>query len=501
MKKTIVLSFVLLGLTLWIHAAEWSGIRFVVSMSDPDNHRFQLEMQVPVLTNDTVLLRMPQWTPGYYQLMDYASDLLNMHVTDNQGAALVCQKADGNTWKVVAGKKPFRVRYEVNASQSFVARSLLDSTHAYLIPANMCLYPVGQLNRSVRIELKPSKRWNQTVTGLVRISDNVYQAPDYDILYDCPILIGNLTELPAFDLNGIRHRFVGYDLGQFDGETMMRNIRKFIVEATKMIGDIPYDSYTFIGIGSGRGGIEHLNNTTVSFQGDRLRSEADINDIILYLGHEYFHNFNVKRIRPFELGPFDYNRPNRTNQLWISEGLTMYYEYVLAKRAGLMDEKGVLACFENHIRSVQNNPARLVQSMVQSSYGTWEDGPFTKPGQTISYYEKGPVVGLVMDLAIRKATSNEKSLDDVMRYVYETYYKELKRGFTEAEFQQACERIAGVSMTKEFEYVTTTKEFDYSGYLNSFGLELTGSGENLQLKRMAEMDANQQSALKKWLSE
>jgi predicted metalloprotease with PDZ domain len=215
----------------------------------------------------------------------------------------------------------------------------------------------------------------------------------------------------------------------------------------------------------------------------------------------------VKRIRPFELGPFDYNKANRTTQLWISEGLTMYYQYVLAKRAGLMDEKTYLKSFEGHINSVQNNPARLLQSMSQSSYGTWEDGPFTKQGQTISYYEKGPLNGLIIDLAIRRATQSKKSLDDVMKFVYDLYYKKLQRGFTDAEFQQACETVAGVPLTKEFEYVNTTREFAYADYLKYIGLELVAGTEPdkksvpYSLRRSETIDAAQLAALKAWMSE
>jgi len=482
-------------------------LQFVVSMPEPADHRFRTEFYVIGVQGDTVLLRMPKWTPGYYQLMDYASDVLNLTVSGTDGKAISAVKLDGNTWMVASHNQAFRVKYEVMAVQPFVARSFLDSTHAYIVPANNFLYVVGHLDEPVTVEIKPNALWKNTATGLDEVSKTLYSAPNYDILYDSPLLIGNLEELPPFEVKGITHRFIGYQMGSFDGALMMQNMRKYVVAATEMMGEVPYKQYTFIGIGNGRGGIEHLNNTTVSFSGSRLKSEAAINNIILYLGHEYFHNFNVKRIRPFELGPFDYNKENRTTQLWISEGLTMYYQYVLAKRAGLMDEKTYLNSFGEHINSVQNNPARLAQSMNQSSYSTWEDGPFTKPGLTISYYEKGPVLGLVMDLAIRRTTQGKKSLDDVMRFLYDTYYKQLKRGFTDAEFQQACETVAGVPLTKEFEYVSTTKEFDYAPYLAYVGLEVVGETEPggktvyYGLKRSANMDAVQLAALKSWMSE
>lgn len=359
-KRYLLLLFICLGFS----ASAKPNLQFVVSMPEPASHRFRTEFKISGVEGDTVLLRMPKWTPGYYQLMDFASDVLDFKALGSKGEALTFYKCDGNFWKVGTHGKPFTVTYDVLAAQNFVARSLLDTTHAYIVPANNFLYIDGRLNLPVSVEIKPNGRWKQTVTGLDKVSDQVFSAPNYDVLYDCPILMGTLSELPAFEIQGIPHRFIGYELGSFDGTLMMRNIRRFITTAAAMFGELPYKSYTFIGIGQGRGGIEHLNNTTISFNGNRLVSEAAINDMILYIGHEYFHHFNVKRIRPFELGPFDYNRENRTTQLWISEGLTMYYQYMLAKRAGLMDAKGYLACFEGHINSVQRNPGRLKQSMA-----------------------------------------------------------------------------------------------------------------------------------------
>lgn len=502
-------TFLLWICTLSLFAiGEQPVLKYVVSMPEPSNHRFHTEFSISGLKADTVLLRMPKWSPGYYQLLDYAANVMNVTVSID-GVNVPIIKSDGNTWKVASMKGDLLVKYDVEANQQFVARSFLDDSHAYLVPANTCMYVVGMLNVPVSVEIKQRPNWKHVATGLEQVPGamNVFSAPNYDILYDCPLLIGNLEELPAFEIKGIKHRFIGYNMGKFDGALLMKNLKRFIEAAAGMIGDIPYKEYTFIAIGQGNGGIEHLNNTTVSFNGARLVSEAAINDMILYLGHEYFHHYNVKRIRPFELGPFDYNKENRTTQLWISEGLTMYYEYVLSKRAGLMDEKKFLSSFAGHINSVQNNPGRLLQSMIQSSYGTWEDGPFTKRGQTISYYEKGPLNGLVIDLAIRRATKDMKSLDDVMRLVYETYYQKLQRGFTDAEFQHACETVAGSSLAKEFEYISTTKEIDYTDYLKHLGLELVNQAPQdakslkYSLQRSSTMDAGQLSALKSWLSE
>ena len=252
-----------------------------------------------------------------------------------------------------------------------------------------------------------------------------------------------------------------------------------------------------------------MNSTTVSFEGKELKKPGGINRVMSFLAHEYFHHYNVKRIRPFELGPFDYTKENRTNLLWISEGLSVYYEYLIVKRAGIIDDSTLLQNFEKNINTLENNPGRFYQSLSQASYDTWSDGPFGKQGaeanKSISYYDKGPVVGLLFDFAIRHASGNNKSLDDVMRYLYWHYYKELHRGFTDAEFQQACEDIAGVSLTDLFEFVYTTKELNYKKYLSYAGLALTEtidstSGKRiLQLDRLKDITSEQNAILKSWL--
>src|SRR5690606_34871540 len=194
--------------------------------------------------------------------------------------------------------------------------------------------------------------------------------------------------------------------------------QKIIAATVDLFDDIPYGQYTFIGIGPGRGGIEHLNSTTVSFDGNQLKTQEDINRTLNFLSHEYFHHFNAKRIRPFELGPFDYDLGSRTNQLWIAEGLTVYYEYIISKKAGIKDTQTFYSDLESHINTVENNPGRQHQSLSQSSYNTWSDGPFgnmgKEKGKTISYYNKGPLVGLLLDLNIRELTNSKASLNDVM---------------------------------------------------------------------------------------
>ena len=453
-------------------------LEYTISMPNPEKHYFEVELNCNGWITDTINLNMPVWMPGYYQLMNYAQYVENVTVSDNNQKHSPVKQINSNTWQaVIPANKTFKINYKVKADKNFVANSFLDSTHAYIIPAATFFYINGNTDMPVRIKVNLNPQWSQIATGLNKSEgkSNEFEAADFDILYDCPILIGNLEELPPFFIHGIEHRFICYKMSSFDRQDFMNNLKKVVQAGINIIGDIPYKQYTFIGIGPGRGGIEHLNNTTVSFDGKGLDNREGMIRTLNFLGHEYFHNYNVKRIRPFELGPFEYDRENKTNLLWVSEGLSVYYEYIMIKRAGVINEQELFSDFESNINATENNPGRFKQSLIQSSFNTWGDGPFGKPGETISYYDKGPLVGLILDLSIRNATQNRKSLDDVMRFLYWHYYKNLQRGFTDAEFKQVCEAMAGVSLDNEFEYVNTTRELDYGKYLSYAGLKLTES--------------------------
>lgn len=487
-------------------------LRYTVSIPNPDSHYFHVELNCSGWKDDTIDFKMPNWMPGYYQIMDYSKMVENFTAKSNN-KNLAVKIINGNTWQIKAAKnKSFILSYDVKADKQFVANSYLDSTHAYIIPNSLFLYINEHINIPVTVKISGIKSGFKIATGLEAIAgkSNEFQAPDFDILYDSPLLIGDLEELPSFKVNGIEHRFIGYKLGNFDKTAFMNNLKKVVESAVAIIGDIPYKQYTFIGIGPGRGGIEHLNNTTVSFDGNGLDNPEAMNTMMNFLAHEYFHHYNVKRIRPFELGPFDYDKGSKTNLLWVSEGLSVYYEYLIVKRAGLVSQQTLFNYFENSINSFENSPGRFYQSLTQSSFETWSDGPFGKQGEnankSISYYDKGPAVGLILDFSIRQATQDKKSLDDVMRFLYWEYYKKLQRGFTDVEFQNACETVAGISLANVFEYVYTTKEIDYNSYLSYAGLRINAEVDSkskikkYSFKFLKSVNETQQKMLNSWLN-
>ena len=328
--------------------------------------------------------------------------------------------------------------------------------------------------------MKPYSKWTDLVaTGLDTIPGkyHVYKADNFDVLYDSPFLMGELEVLPSFTVQNKPHHFIGYKLPEFDRQGFMDDLKKIVTTGANLIGEIPYSHYTFMSIGAGGGGIEHLNSSSLSFSGgEGFNTPEARKKLYNFIAHEYFHHYNVKRIRPIELGPFDYSKETRTNMLWVSEGFTVYYEYLITRRAGLMTPTDMFTDLQTNLRNYENKPGHLYQSATQSSYYTWGDGPFGRVNdeinKTISYYDKGPILGLMLDFNIRHATNNKKSLDDVMRLLYYKYYKQLKRGFTEQEFRKECEKMAGTQLNELFEYASTVKAPDYPKFFAYGGLDI-----------------------------
>ena len=465
--------------------AQQSRMAFTVSMPDPASHLYHVALHCDNLPGDSVEFRMPVWTPGYYGLFDFAGNVRGFTATDGDGRTLPAEKISASGWTVRTGGSPaVTVSYQVLASSPFVANAYLDETRGYITPGALFVYVPGRLRDQVTVTIEPHPTWSMVATGLDPVSPDrprTFVAPDFDVLYDSPILIGNLESLPQFEIRGVPHRFVGYGLGEFDRSQFIADLKAVIEAGIEVIGEIPYTHYTFLAIGPGQGGIEHLNSAAVSFSGRPNKDRAARNRELAFLAHEYFHHYNVKRIRPIALGPFDYDKPNPTNMLWVSEGFTVYYEYLMLARSGRMTQEELLDALGRTIAATENNTGRLFQSATESSRDTWSQGPFGRRGnglrRTVSYYDKGAVLAMLLDLRIRHETKNRRSLDTVMRALYRKYYRELGRGWTDEEFRQVCEATAGVWLDEIFDYASTTREIDYAKHLSYAGLEMEPAKE------------------------
>jgi predicted metalloprotease with PDZ domain len=459
-----------------------TSIDFILSIPEPASQQYHVEVNASGFKEEVLEFKMPVWTPGYYQILDYGKYVSGFKAMNENGQELKWQQTNKNTWAVAKKKKEnIVISYQSKATIPFVANSLLDANHGYIMPAGVFMYPKDHLDHSISLTIQNYPQWSSIATGLDHTdnSKNRFTAINFDTFYDSPILLGNLEELPSFVIQGVPHYFVGYKLGDFDKKQFIADLEKIVKEGIAVIGDIPYKQYTFLAIGPVPGGIEHLNSTGFGFSSKGFEKRENLVRMYNFLSHEYFHHYNVKRIRPIELGPFDYDKGSPTTMLWISEGFNNYYDELIVKRAGIVSSEEYLQEIENRINSYENKPGRLFQTAADASYNTWADGPFGRQGddayKTISVYEKGSLLGLILDLEIRNSTQNKKSLDEVMRELYQEYYRKKKRGFTEKEFREVAEKTAGKPLNEFFDYVNTTRELDLKKFLGYAGIELTSS--------------------------
>ena len=458
-------------------AAASETMAFKVSILQPSTHTLHVTFRCEGLQGELEDFQMPAWSPGYYGIGDYSRNVTNFRVADGSGHALPFEKTAKNTWRVAAANAPaIVVDYDVYGAISFAANTYIGEERAYLSPSSVFVHVAGELQHPVAVAFQMPAAWKQIATGLepVKGEPGVFSAANFDVLYDCPILMGN-QEYLRFDIKGVPHYVALENVApEVSRPKMLADLQKMVETATRLMGDIPYRHYTFLMMGRGNGGIEHLNSASIQFAGDRLNTDAQYLRWLSYVCHEYFHNFNVKRIRPIALGPFDYDQENLTHMLWVSEGLSVYYEDLVLVRAGLMTAEQYLTKMAAAIGAFENSSGRHYQSATESSWNTWNTGSGVGGDRnvTISYYNNGAMLGAMLDLKIRDGSRNRQSLDDVMRGLYRKYYLEKKRGFTDAEFRQECEGAAGGDLEEVFDYASTTREVNYAKYFALAGLKL-----------------------------
>jgi predicted metalloprotease with PDZ domain len=329
---------------------------------------------------------------------------------------------------------------------------------------------------------------------------NHFRAADYDTLVDSPIVAGALS-VREFEVEGGKHQLVDAgDFKKWDGERGAQDLEKIVRETRAYWGFLPFKRYVFLNVfRQGGGGLEHGNSTLLTSSPNMT---APTLRWISFVSHEYFHAFNVKRLRPVELGPFDYERPPSTSSLWISEGLTTYCADLIVARAGLCDTQEFLSMLSAHISSLQNSPGRLKQTLEQASLDVWNSGTSGVGRDTknlVSYYVKGPVAGFLLDAKIQRVTGGRKSLDDVMRLAYKRYAG--ARGFTPEQFRKTAEDVAGVDLKEWFrKTISSVEELDYTEALDWFGLHFAQAAEGRpanawRLEIRADASAEQKSRL------
>ncbi|WP_020605345.1 M61 family metallopeptidase [Spirosoma spitsbergense] len=468
-------------------------VTYVLSMPEPQTHYFEVEMQlknVAAATNSKkngyIDIKMPVWTPGSYLIREYAKNVEGFTASAG-GKAVVSDKVSKNTWRVYTGDDNLTVRYRVYANDLTVRTCFVDADHGYVTPAGTFMYHDALKNIPLRVVVQPYKTWKNIATGLPPVAgqDFTYEAPNLDILIDSPLEIGNHKTF-TFTAAGVPHTVAMFGDVEYDEERLKADYKRICETAFSVVGEHPCKDYTFIvqHIPPGGGGLEHLNSTTLETNRNAYSTETNYKRFFGLVAHEYFHLWNVKRIRPIALGPFDYENENYTHMLWLSEGCTSFYGEYIQMRAGFYSPTDYLGLVANDITGIENQPGVRVQSVAESSWDAWIKG--YRPNEnssnsTISYYSKGSVLGLLLNLAILAGSNGERNMDNLMRFLYTEYYKKQQRGFTDAEFRQAAEQTAGRKLDDFFTIAVNSAEpINYNAYFEPVGMQLVNVAARTQ---------------------
>ena len=480
-------------------AAAPMSLRYQVAFPQPHTHLYEITFTLEKVVTPRLDLSLPVWTPGSYLVREYARHVQDFSARDEAGQTLQWEKSDKTTWRLTTNAASYKpqtltVFYRVYANEFATQTSHLDATHAYFNGASLFMYPVFSSGSvadakdqpyQVKFNLSGSTaNWRvSSPLGLAPDANGYYTASSYDVLIDAPTEIGT-HRLIEFKVRDKVHRIALWpntpEAADVPDKQLADDFAKFIEEGAKLFGGLPYEHYLFLvhsapGLG---GGTEHLNANVSMTRPESFKTKRGYQGFLGLESHEFFHCWNVKRIRPLALGPFDYQRENYTNNLWVSEGFTSYYGDLLLRRAGLVGISDYISGLGTTIGGYRQAPGRTQQAATTASFNAWIK--HYRPDENslntaMSYYTKGELLALVFDLEIRQRTNNAKSLDDVMRLLMEKYSLP-KPGFTDAELKAAFETVAGTDLTEFFKrYVEGTEDLEFERYLKYAGLELKGA--------------------------
>ncbi|MGD1712936.1 M61 family metallopeptidase [Dapis sp. BLCC M172] len=463
------------------------AIQYKVSMPHPESHLFEVSLSVKIeqltssllQTSKKLDLKMPVWTPGSYLVREYAKHLQDFCAYSENERPLPWQKLSKNHWQIeTLGVSEVIVQYRIFANELTVRTNHLDSTHGYFNGAALFFYIPECEKNPIRIKVIPPKYDWQVTTSLPKIPDteNTFEAEDFDTLVDSPFEIGS-HQLYPFEVQGKKHQLAIWGKGNAEPEKLIPDIQKIIEVEADFFGGLPYEEYLFLLhiSGKGFGGLEHKFSCTLNYPRFGFRNKEKRDRFMQLVAHEFFHLWNVKRIRPKELEVFDYQQENYTPSLWFSEGTTSYYDLLIPLRAGIYDLKTFLKGLGKEITLFLTTIGRKVQPVSESSFDAWiklyrRDA--NSNNCQISYYLKGAMISLFLDLLIREKYENQYSLDDVMRKMWDKFGKS-EIGFTPEQLKGVIEEVAELDLDEFFEsYIDGVDELPFDEYLRHFGLRL-----------------------------
>lgn len=455
---------------------EGALVEYTIRFPQAKNHYADVELRCESGGKKQFELMMPTWTPGSYLIREYARHVETISASDADGAELPVSRSRKNRWLVKCGDaNSVVVKYRLYCNEMTVRTNQVERDFALFNGASTFLSPVDarQQKHQVRIELPDE--WENAICSLPNVEGDKqsFIAEDFDELVDSPILCGN-PDIYPFQVGDREHLLVSIGEGEiWDGEATARDLEKIVAEHHQLWGTVPYPRYIFFNLlVEAGGGLEHDNSTVMMISRWYYR---DREKYVRWLGlasHEFFHTWNVRRLRPKPLVEYDYENEVYLRSLWIAEGITSYYDDVQLARCGLISQKEYLELLSKQIEKLQTTPGRNVQSLRDSSHDTWIK--LYRPNENssnaqVSYYNKGAVAAFLLDAEIRFATGDKKSLDDVMRLLYERHANGV--GYTPEEFQELVAEVSGADLSSWFDrYIDGVDEFDYSKALDWYGL-------------------------------
>jgi predicted metalloprotease with PDZ domain len=470
------------------------SVEYVVRVDSPQTQMADVAMLLRGVVGQTVDVMLPAWRPGRYQILDLAGGVRQVSAEgfDEGGRnarALAVEAIDKSTWRVSTdGTREIRVSYRVYCNSIGDRTRHIDDTHAFLSPAAVFMYSPAFRDSPLRLRLEGPSHWD-VATGLEPWrdggDDRVLAAANYDVLVDSPIEWG-VHERIRFAVDGVPHEIAIWEgsrrVAKFDAERLKEDFSTIVREQKRVFGHLPYTRYVYLihcYIGGG-GGTEHLNSTIMGCSPAAFDSTEAYRRFLGLVSHEMFHTWNVKQLRPAGIHPYDYQRENYTRLLWMAEGTTSYYDDLTLARTGLFKVDEYLNGLRDLIDAQQKRPGDGVQSVEASSFEAWIK--FNKPtpddaNSTVSFYDKGALVNLALDLDLRARTDGERSLDDVMRDLYQRFPLS-GAGFQTIDVLEALGRASGHDHREFYaRHIAGTEAIDWNGYLRPIGLELVDEPE------------------------
>jgi predicted metalloprotease with PDZ domain len=471
--------------------AQKAPLRYALGFEQPNTHLVDVTIEASGLESPTASFAIPAWAPGHYVINNYAMNVQNFRAADPAGRPLAWQKTDKQTWEVkLGGSTGVTIQYQMFANTLENSWAQYNERHAFIDGPSLWMYLVGEKGLPIRLTIATPQGW-RVATGMERTGPATFAAPDYDTFADCPLEISDFAE-EDFTLEGTTYHVIVHDVeGKKDFAPFVHDLEKIVRTEVAVFAPVageprsrsdspsagagqesraaPFGSYWFlfhIWPNTG-GGLEHLNSTQIDFSTDWDNLQPTPHGGTAYQGklwvaaHEFFHAWNVKRLRPRPLGPFDYSREAYTPSLWISEGLTSYYGSLSLVRAGLVSPQAYLNHIAGLITRFEQEPGRSERSIAQTSWDTWFEGSHRNEtnlaNTSYSYYDGGQILGHLLDFTIRHDTQNRHSLDDWMRLLYRRYALP-KPGFEPEDVVRAASEVAGSDLSDFFRRYVAGKD-------------------------------------------